>query len=146
MEYKKLWLNQTAALLLVLLSVAPINAEDLCSREGKSKMLDAKVTEAQIAIICPTSTELNQQNKDPKESNLVNSPIGLHVQKVSTYGNMTYSDITVRNNSGKFIKYLYVEVLAYDNENRVGMTNHSFNSVTLQRNLCFDIHLVSPVI
>ena len=42
---------------------------------------------------------------------------------------MIYSDITVRNNSGKFIANLYVEVFAYDGETRVGMTNHIFSSV-----------------
>ena len=131
MEYKNLKLHQTAAMLFVLLSVVPINAEDLCSREGKSKMLDAKVTEAQIAIICPSTTELNQQNKDPKESNLANSPIGLHVQKVSTYGGMTYTDFTVRNNSGEFIKSLYIEVLVYDNDNRVGSKPLNFNSINI---------------
>lgn len=69
---------------------------------------------------------------DPtKEPNLARSPIGLHVQKVGTGAGMTYSDITVRNNSGKFINMLYIEVLAYDGENRVGMTNHIFNSVNV---------------
>lgn len=121
------------AVLLVLLSTAclPICAEEICSREGRSKMLVAGVTEEQIAKICPAKTEQMQSKDQIKEQNLSKTPIGLYVEKVSTYGGMTYSDITVRNNSGKFIKSLYIEVLAYDNENRVGNTNHIFNSVNV---------------
>ena len=48
-----------------------------------------------------------------------------------------YADITVRNNSGKFINMLYIEVLVYDNENRVGMTNHIFNSVNIGETMVF---------
>ncbi len=50
-------LNRTAVL-LVLLSIAslPVNAEDICSGEGKSKMRAANVSEAQIARICPAAT------------------------------------------------------------------------------------------
>jgi hypothetical protein len=70
--------------------------------------------------------------QDPsREPNLARSPIGVHVQKVGTGAGMAYADITVRNNSGKFINTLYIEVLVYDNENRVGMTNHIFNSVNV---------------
>ena len=70
------------------------------------------------------------QLEDPnKKSNLAKQPIGLHVQKVREYGGMTYSDITVRNNSGRFLEMLYIEVLVYDSGKRVGMTNNIFNSV-----------------
>jgi len=68
---------------------------------------------------------------DPaKEPNLAKAPIGLHVQTVGSAAGMTYCDITVRNNSGQFINSLYIEVLVYEGENRVGMTNHIFNSVS----------------
>ena len=73
-----------------------------------------------------------QSIEDPtKEANLAKTPIGLHVQKIGTQMGMTHSDITVRNNSGQFINMLYVEVLVYDGENRVGMTNHIFSSVNV---------------
>lgn len=76
---------------------------------------------------CATITELAH---DPNEEiNLAKTPIGLHVKKAYTYGGMTYSDITVRNNSGAFIGSLYIEVIVYDGNKRVGMTNHIFNSV-----------------
>ena len=73
-----------------------------------------------------------QSIEDPiKEANLAKTAIGLHVQKIRTQMGMTYSDITVRNNSGEFIEKLYVEVLVYDGETRVGMTNHIFSSVNV---------------
>lgn len=73
-----------------------------------------------------------QRAEDPsKEPNLSRTPIGLHVEKVGYGGGMTYVDITVRNNSGKFIRMLYIEVYPYNNETRVGMTNNIFNSVNV---------------
>ena len=85
-----------------------------------------------IILVLTGCAEIQQRTQDPsKELNLARSPIGLHVQKIGNGSGMTYTDITVRNNSGEFIKHLYIEVLAYDNENRVGMTNHNFNSINV---------------
>ena len=88
----------------------------------------AVLSVALVFSVCAAS----QPTEDPtKELNLAKTPIGLHVQKVGTAGGMTYCDITVRNNSGKFIEILYVEVRVYDGELRVGMTNEIFKSVNV---------------
>lgn len=75
---------------------------------------------------------VQQRAEDPlKEPNLSKTPIGLHVEKVGYSAGMTYVDITVRNNSGKFINMLYIEVYPYNNDSRVGMKNNIFNSVNV---------------
>ena len=77
-------------------------------------------------------TGVQQRTEDPsKDPNLSKAPIGLHVEKVGYSGGMSYVDITVRNNSGKFINMLYIEVYPYNNDSRVGMTNNIFNSVNV---------------
>lgn len=50
--------SRIAALCFVLFLAAslPVSAEDICSREGKSKMRAANVAEPQIAKICPATT------------------------------------------------------------------------------------------
>ena len=76
---------------------------------------------------------MQPQPEDPsKEPNLAKYPIGVHVQKigVDNYG-QTHVDITVRNNSGKFINQLFVKVYPYDNEIRVGDTINNFSSINI---------------
>jgi hypothetical protein len=51
-------INRTTVLLVLLFVAAlPVNAEDICSGEGKSRMSSADVSEAQIARICPAKIE-----------------------------------------------------------------------------------------
>jgi hypothetical protein len=71
-------------------------------------------------------------SQDPsKEPRLSKTPIGLYVEKVGYSYGQTDVDITVRNNSGKFINNLYIEVYPYNDDTRVGMTNNMFNSVNV---------------
>jgi hypothetical protein len=49
-------LNRPVLIFLLLsAALAPVNAEELCSREGKAKIRAAHVTETQLMIICPAS-------------------------------------------------------------------------------------------
>ncbi len=83
-----------------------------------------------ILSLCGCASLQVPTKPDPNEEiNLSKSPIGLYVKKVYRQGGMTYSDITVRNNSGSFIGSLYIEVIVYNGNKRVGMTNHIFGSV-----------------
>jgi hypothetical protein len=120
--------------LLFLLSVAslPANAQDICSQAGKSKMLAANVTESQISMICSSIAEGQKGGLNKViEYNLARQPIGVDVQVIGSRAGATYVDISVRNNSGEFIKRIYLEVIAYNDEVRVGATNYIFNSVNI---------------
>lgn len=125
--------------LLVWLAVASSSgyAQEICSFQGKSKMLTAEISVQQIAKICPDQSDspiAAPERKDPnqfKQSNLAKPPLGLHVDNITRSGSLTYADITVKNNSDKFLANAYIEVLIYDGETRVGMTNHHFNSVSI---------------
>jgi len=52
-------LDRPAAVCFALLSIAslPVNAQDICSPEGRSKMRATNVTESQILRICPATTD-----------------------------------------------------------------------------------------
>lgn len=85
-----------------------------------------------VAFIVLLIWQSSQIKPDPtKEPMLARTPIGCYVQNAGTEAGMTSIDITIRNNSGKFINNLYIEVLAYDGAIRVGNTNHIFSSVNV---------------
>lgn len=76
---------------------------------------------------------MQPQPEDPAKGQiLAKYPIGLHVEKIGVdRAGWTHVDMTVKNNSGKFINSVYIEVYPYQGENRVGMQNHIFNSVNV---------------
>ena len=81
---------------------------------------------------------IQQLLEDPnKEPNLSKYPIGVHLQKVGYSGGMTWADIFVRNNSGKFIQSMYLEVYPYANDTRVGMATQFINSINIGETMVF---------
>jgi len=93
------------------------------------KIIISALTLSFVLMLSGCVTTTNPKDDPNYQRNVAKSPIGLYVQKIKKYGGMTYCDITVKNNSGKFIRSLYVEVIVYDGDKRVGMTNHIFGSV-----------------
>lgn len=84
-----------------------------------------------ITALILTGCAGQQQNDSIKESLLTRSPIGVYTQDVYSLssGKTDEINLTVRNNTGRFIRSLYIEVFFYDNDKRVGNTNEIFNSV-----------------
>lgn len=77
------------------------------------------------------STALGYKPPKVEKTGLEAEPIGVIIRKEPTGMGFTYVHVKVKNNSGKFINSLYIEILAYNDEIRVGMGNKIFNSINV---------------
>lgn len=82
--------------------------------------------------------------EDPKKAQyLANSPIGCYARQLGTRGGVSYAEVTVKNNSGKLFNTVYIEILAYNGDNRVGMGNKIFNSVNPNETMVDTVSIVT---